>query len=154
MAVMYKLRQEKNPKSKFTGQWYARAIAIETVDTATIANIMQQNCTVKKADILAVIAELIDVLKDQLQNSKSVRLDGLGTFRIGIKTKPALTAEDFNVTKNVVGTHVLFRPQAKVNKDKTRNKALLDGCRVQELPLNMIEKKKKKDNTPVPTPGH
>ena len=108
----------------------------------------------KKADILAVIAELIDVLKDQLQNSKSVRLDGLGTFRIGIKTKPALTAEDFNVTKNVVGTHVLFRPQAKVNKDKTRNKALLDGCRVQELPLNMIEKKKKKNNTPVPTPGH
>lgn len=35
MAVMYKLRQEKNPKSKFKGQWYARAIAIETVDTAT-----------------------------------------------------------------------------------------------------------------------
>ena len=56
MAVMYKLRQEKNPKSKFKGQWYARAIAIDTVDTATIANIMQQNCTLNKADILAVIA--------------------------------------------------------------------------------------------------
>ena len=77
MAVMYKLRQEKNPKSKFKGQWYARAIAIDTVDTATIANIMQQNCTLKKADILAVIAELIDVMKEQLQNSKVVRLDGL-----------------------------------------------------------------------------
>ena len=150
MAVMYKLRQEKNPKSKFKGQWYARAIAIDTVDTATIANIMQQNCTLKKADILAVIAELIDVMKEQL------RLDGLGSFRIGIKTKPALKAEDFNASKNVVGTHVLFRPQTKINKDKSRKKALLDGCRVQELPLNMIEKKKKKagGSTPAPTPGH
>jgi len=156
MAVMYKLRQEKNPKSKFKGQWYAHAIAIDTVDTATIANIMQQNCTLKKADILAVIAELIDVMKEQLQNSKVVRLDGLGAFRIGIKTKPALKAEDFNASKNVVGTHVLFRPQTKINKDKSRKKALLDGCRVQELPLNMIEKKKKKagGSTPAPTPGH
>ena len=95
-------------------------------------------------------------MKEQLQNSKIVRLDGLGAFRIGIKTKPALSAEDFNASKNVVGTHVLFRPQTKINKDKSRKKALLDGCRVQELPLNMIEKKKKKagGSTPAPTPGH
>ena len=56
MAVLYKLRQEKRTKSKFKGQWYARSIAIDTVNTAALADIMQQNCTVKKSDILAVIA--------------------------------------------------------------------------------------------------
>ena len=60
MAVLYKLRQEKRTKSKFKGQWYARSIAIDTVNTAALAEIMQQNCTVKKSDILAVIAELVE----------------------------------------------------------------------------------------------
>ena len=73
MAVLYKLRQEKRMKSKFKGQWYARSIAIDTVNTAALADIMQQNCTVKKSDILAVIAELVEVMKQQLQDSKNVR---------------------------------------------------------------------------------
>ena len=87
MAVMYKLRQEKNPKSKFKGQWYARAIAIDTVDTATIANIMQQNCTLKKADILAVIAELIDVMKERLFASMALVLSASAS-RPNLLSKP------------------------------------------------------------------
>ena len=144
MAVLYKLRQEKRTKSKFKGQWYARSIAIDTVNTAALADIMQQNCTVKKSDILAVIAELVEVMKQQLQDSKNVRLDGFGTFRIGLK--------------NVVGTHILFRPITRVNKDKSRSRAFLDGCRVQELPANAVVKKQKKaggtaPGGSTPTPG-
>ena len=145
MAVLYKLRQEKRTKSKFKGQWYARSIAIDTVNTTALADIMQQNCTVKKSDILAVIAELVEVMKQQLQDSKNVRLDGFGTFRIGLKTKPAVS-------------HILFRPITRVNKDKSRSRAFLDGCRVQELPANAVVKKQKKaggtaPGGSTPTPG-
>ncbi len=160
MAVMYRLRQEKNPKSDYKGQWYARAISIDTVNTEALATIMQQNCTVKKSDIVAVISELVEVMKQQLQDSKSVRLDGFGIFRIGLKTKAAPKPEEFNVSKNVVGTRVLFRPASRINKDKSHTKFLLDGCRVQELPQNLIEKKKKEaagkkpgGTTPAPS-GH
>ena len=83
MLVFYKLRQEKRQTSKNKGKWYARAVVTEMVDITMLANIMQQNCTVKKSDILAVIAELVEVMKQQLQDSKNVRLDGFGTFRIG-----------------------------------------------------------------------
>ena len=144
MAVFYKLHQEKRKESKFKGQWYARAVATETVNTMALADIMQQNCTLKRSDIVAVIAELVDVMKQQLQDSKRIKLDGLGTFKIGLNTKPAAKAEDFNVTKNVVGTHVLFRPEVRVNKDKSRVKALLHGCKVRELPDNKVEKARKK----------
>ena len=158
MAVLYKWRQEKRTKSKFKGQWYARSIAIDTVNTAALADIMQQNCTVKKSDILAVIAELVEVMKQQLQDSKNVRLDGFGTFRIGLKTKPAVSPEEFNASKNVVGTHILFRPITRVNKDKSRSRVFLDGCRVQELPANAVMKKQKKaggtaPGGSTPTPG-
>ena len=93
MAVFYKLHQEKRKESKFKGQWYARAVATETVNTMALADIMQQNCTLKRSDIVAVIAELVDVMKQQLQDSKRIKLDGLGTFKIGLNTKPAAKAE-------------------------------------------------------------
>ena len=48
MAVFYKLHQEKRKESKFKGQWYARAVATETVNTMALADIMQQNCTLKR----------------------------------------------------------------------------------------------------------
>ena len=107
-----------------------------------LANIMQQNCTVKKSDILAVLAELAEVMQQQLQNSKRVKLDGLGTFKIGIRTKAADSPKDFNVQKNVVNTHILFRPETRINKNKSRMRAL------QELPENKVDKAKKSE------PGH
>ena len=41
-------------------------------------------------------------MKQQLQDSKNVRLDGFGTFRIGLKTKPSVSPEEFNASKNAV----------------------------------------------------
>ena len=42
----------------------------ETVDINKLATIMQRNCTLKKSDIVAVIAELIETMADVLQDSK------------------------------------------------------------------------------------
>ncbi len=140
MSVFYKLYQDNKEKSKNKGKWYARAVSTETVDINALANIMQQNCTVKKSDILAVLTELAEVMQQQLQSSKRVKIDGLGAFRIGLKTIPAESAKAFNAAKNVVATRVLFQPYTRINKDKTRVKALLNGCNVQELPVNDVDK--------------
>lgn len=140
MSVFYKLYQDNKENSKNKGKWYARAVSTETVDINALANIMQQNCTVKKSDILAVLAELVEVMQQQLQSSKRVKLDGLGAFRIGLKTTPAESAKEFNAAKNVVGTRVLFQPYTRINKDRTRVKALLNGCSVRELPVNDVDK--------------
>ncbi|MBR1411012.1 MAG: hypothetical protein IJ580_07945 [Prevotella sp.] len=37
---------------------------------------------------MAVITELIETMQDQLQNSKRVKLKGLGAFKIGIENTP------------------------------------------------------------------
>ena len=84
MAVFYRLSQVTSPKQKGYGKWYPRAVMTTTVDTNELANIMQRNCTVKKSDIVAVITELIETMQDQLQDSKRVKLNGFGTFKIGL----------------------------------------------------------------------
>lgn len=138
MAVFYKLRQEERENSKFKDQWYARAVHTSTVNIDDLAEEMEANCTVKRADIVAVLSELVETMKKHLQMSHRVKLDRLGTFKIGMSTKPSPTIKDFNAKDNVKSVHVLFQPETKINKDKSRVKALINGCKVQELPKNDI----------------
>lgn len=138
MAVFYKLYQDNRETSKFKGKWYGRAVHTGTVDIDDLADEMQANCTVKRADIVAVLSELVETMKTHLQMSHRVKLDRLGTFKIGMSTKPAANIKEFTANDNVKSVHVLFQPETKIEKNKTRVKALINGCKVQELPKNAI----------------
>ena len=67
MSVVYRLTQDNRKQSKTKGKWYARSLHTGVIDIDGLASIMQANCTLKKSDILAVIAELVDVMRAQLQ---------------------------------------------------------------------------------------
>ena len=134
MAVFYRLSQVTSPKQKGYGKWYPRAVMTNTVDTDALATIMQRNCTVKKSDILAVISELIETMQDQLQDSKRVKLNGFGSFKIGMSSTGADKASDFDARKNIKGLHVLFMPEVKTDSEGQRQKTFISGCSVQEVP--------------------
>lgn len=143
MPVTYKLYQEKRKASANKDKWYARAIHPGIVTTDDLAKIMQNNCTLKRSDILAVLSELVDTMKTQLQNSMRVKLNGFGTFKIGLSTKPAKTARDFNPASNIVGTHVLFLPEVKIDAKHKRTRAFLDGLKVREATVYDVVKPKR-----------
>ena len=84
MAVFYRLHQDQSTGTKRSGKWYARAVPTAVIGTRQLAEIIQRNCTVKKSDVMAVLEELVEVMKDQMQDSKRVKLDGFGSFKIGI----------------------------------------------------------------------
>ena len=130
MAVNYKIYQSKLNNST-ADKFYARATHRDTVGISEIASTMQANCTVKKSDILAVLTELSEVVKAELQRSNRVKIDGLGTFKVGLSTKPAPTAKDFTAA-NVKGAHVIFMPEITTDASGKRVKALLAGLKVKE----------------------
>lgn len=136
MAVFYKLYQNNNKNFVNKGKWYARSVITETVDTNQLAARIQRNCTVKKSDVLAVLTELTEVMQDELQASHRVKLNGIGSFKIGISTGPADTAKDFQPAKHLKGLHVLFSPEMKKDASQMRTRALLNGCLVMEAPKN------------------
>ena len=96
----------------------------------------------KKSDVKAVIEEMIEVMTDALQSSKRVKLNGFGTFKLGIVTKPADTAAEFTISENVVNSKVLFQPQLKISSDGVRTKTFLAGVKVELLPDNGAEEEK------------
>ena len=140
LTVFYRLHQDQSVGTKRSGKWYARMVPTATINTRILAEIIQRNCTVKKSDVMAVIEELVEVMKDQMQDSKRVKLDGFGSFKIGIESKGAQTAGKYSVAEHVKGLHVVFMPERTTDSGGNRSKQFLQGCRVEELPLNTVEK--------------
>lgn len=137
MAVQYRMYKSKNRQNSSFNKWFARAVWMNTVTIDDLATKIEQRCTLTRADILAVIAELKVVMKEELQNSNRVKIGDLGTFKLGISCKPSDTIEDFSAVRNVKDVHVLFQPEVKIFAGM-RVKPLLEGVTVKELPKNDI----------------
>ena len=148
MSVFFRLHQDKSRNTQRSGKWYARAVSTSVVNTRQLAEIMQRNCTVKRSDIMAVIEELVETMRDQLQDSKRIKLDGFGSFKIGVRSIGAATANDFSVAGNIKGMRVIFSPERTSDASGNRIKQFLQGVRVEELP-----QKKEKKSSPTPTPS-
>ena len=140
MSVFYRLHQDKSKNTVRSGKWYARAVATSVVDTRKLAEIMQRNCTVKKSDILAVLDELVETMRDQLQDSKRVKLDGFGSFKIGIRSCGAESPKQFSTSENVKGMRVIFMPERSTDSAGNHTKQFLQGAKVEELPTNSVSK--------------
>jgi len=140
MSVFYRLHQDKSQNTKRSGKWYARAVPMAMINTRQLAEIMQRNCTVKKADILAVLDELVETMRDQMQDGKRIKLDGFGSFKIGLECTGSRSAEAFKVADNITGMHVVFSPERTHDSAGNRVKQFLQGAKCEELPINVVQK--------------
>ena len=140
MSVFFRLHQDKSQNTKRSGKWYARAVPMAMVNTRQLAEIMQRNCTVKKSDILAVLDELVETMRDQMQDGKRVKLDGFGSFKIGLNSKGARTAKSFTVQDHIEGMHIVFTPERTHDSAGNRTKQFLQGAKCEELPVNVVTK--------------
>ena len=102
---------KKQFNEKF-GVYYPAAIVMgEPVSTKAVARRLSAMCTATYADVMAVLGELAGVMADYMAQGKSVRLDGLGTFRLTLKTKGVEAEEDFDFQKQVKAVRVQFVPE-------------------------------------------
>ena len=61
MAIIYRLVRDERKNSPYKGKYFARAVNLGTIETDELARLIERNCSVKRSDVLAVLAELSDV---------------------------------------------------------------------------------------------
>ena len=132
MSIKYRMYQDNRKNSKHKGFWYARAVSSDVVGIKELALRISNRCTVTEPDILAVISALVFEMNQVLKSGSRVKIDGLGTFRVGFHSQGVEDAKDFNVQKNIYGAHVLFAPSVTVDTMHRRIKTLISGLRIQE----------------------
>ena len=120
MSLFIKTYVNNNDKSAAFGKTYGKVVHFGTLGIDEIAEKIQEKCTVHKADIQAVLTALQGVVSEGLQNGMRVRLPGIGTFKMGVRSSGVVNAADFSLAKNILGTRVLFQPEK--SKDNTNHK--------------------------------
>ena len=143
MSLLYKLRKLERTFSDgrqdpANGKWFARTVYIGTTTLDEIATNVAYDCTITKADCKAVIEALIHEINNQLLNSYSVKLDGLGTFKVTVMSNGAVEASEFSAAKNITGWRVKFMPAYTVDAMGQRTTNLLAGCKIRETPTYVV----------------
>jgi len=102
----------KKQHNKKFGVWYPSAITVgQPVPTKKVAQRLSAMCTVTYADVMAVLGELPGVMAELMAQGKSVRLEGLGTFRYTLSAKGVSNETDFDFQKQLRAVRVQFVPQ-------------------------------------------
>ena len=115
-TVTYSVVPRTNPRDKEAApKFYARAQASGDVNIREMSERIQQSCTVTKADVQAVLVALEDVIIDALKGGEIVRLGDLGTLRVSLSSKGALTEKEYN-TSFITRKRILFRPGAVLSE--------------------------------------
>lgn len=137
MTVFVKKYQNTNEKmTKMYRKWYGKTVIVDKVEIEQLANEIQDNCTVKRSDILAVLSELGPAIKKELQRSMKVYIPYLGSFKMVVHSTGTDTPEDYDVKTNIVSIRPRFIPETKLD-NKHRVAELVKGVRISELPKNM-----------------
>ncbi|MGG6544396.1 UNVERIFIED_CONTAM: HU family DNA-binding protein [Prevotella sp. 15_C9] len=133
MAVKYRMYQDNRKKSKTKGLWFARAVMDGTVGVKELSERISDRCTVTEADILAVISALVKEMSYVLKSGKRVKLEGFGSFKVGIRSHGEGKNKDFTAAKNIYDPHILFRPETRVDAGKHRVKTFLTDLKLEQV---------------------
>ena len=113
MSQKFTKLQNNNKKSTAYGKWFATAVYDQRfVETEELANYIQQQASVKKSDIKAVLDELGGAMKHYFELGQKVKLDGIGLFKVGFSSIGA--ADKVDCTAATITTRrVLFQPETE-----------------------------------------
>ena len=105
MALFYKTK--KDARKEGTGLYYGVPVYTGRVGLEQLAKEIEQQCSMTESDVMACLVELISVMNDELNVGNKVKLDGLGTFQINMRSKGTSVEEEFGA-ENIRGAACIF----------------------------------------------
>ena len=113
MSQKFTKLQNKNDDSTAFGKWFATAVYDQHfIETEELANYIQQQASVKKSDIKAVLDELGGAMKHYFELGQKVKLEGIGIFKVGFSSIGTNKKEDCGA-QNITTRRVLFQPETQ-----------------------------------------
>ena len=116
----------KKKQMKSNGKWYPVSVTIgRPVGTDTVAKKLADLSSLSVGDVLSVLKLLGGVIGDYMNNGRSVKLDGVGTFYYTANTEgQGVDSPDKVGAQQITGTRVRFIPETtrdSSNKVTTRS---------------------------------
>ena len=134
MPIIYKSIQSKMQTQEGQLMYHPRVQYTGNVNTKRIAEEVAAYSSLTPGDVKNTIDNLVTVITTHLQSSETVTLDGLGTFRIALRSRGEGFATDEEVNATKAAVVVRFTPSATLNADRTvSTRSLVSGVKFVRL---------------------
>ena len=135
MSQKFIKSQNKNSHSQAFGKYYAKAVYDNHfIGTEELSDYIQNQASVKKSDIKAVLQELGEAFKHFFEMGQKIKLDGIGIFKVGFSSIGVAKIEDCGA-QTITTRRVLFQPET--SRVIVGQKKLLNGS-VKQKYVNAI----------------
>ena len=135
MSQKFIKSQNKNSHSQAYGKYYAKAVYDNHfIGTEELSDYIQNQASVKKSDIKAVLQELGEAFKHFFEMGQKIKLDGIGIFKVGFSSIGVAKIEDCGA-QTITTRRVLFQPET--SRVIVGQKKLLNGS-VKQKYVNAI----------------
>lgn len=118
----------KKVKQKGDNKWHPRAVTVgDPATTDEVARQLAELSTVSPGDVLAVLGNLGTVLARMMNDGRSVRLQGLGTFYLSCSSEGQGVERREDVSaRQITATRVRFIPEySRAQNHKVTGRTLI-----------------------------
>jgi len=118
MPIKYKIVKQAQPGIKGGGEYsfYLRSADRKKLTIRDVARILEKRSSVSRADIIAVLTGLSDIIPELLLDNNSVELDELGIFSLDIQSEPSKKINEATWRK-IKKLKIHFRVGKKLQKE-------------------------------------
>ena len=128
ISLLVDLYKNQMTTSKSYGMIFGRVFSRNGLNLKGFAKHVSEHGGLVKYDLMVLVLQnIVECLKELLTQGVPVKLDGLGTFSIGIQSKPAANVESYNCGTHITALRINFRPEGSGEmEDQLTSKALMD----------------------------
>ncbi len=138
MSVLIKGRLASIANKDGKKLFHPQAVLRGVVTTKDIGGEIAEKSAMTRGDVLSVVDNMIKEIQKALKDGKSVKLDGIGSLRITVKSNGQGVEDLKDLSANqITSTHVVFR-EARTRKGPNTRAALSDEVSF-ELAKELLE---------------
>ena len=137
--IRYKIYQNQQKKGLNAGKWFE--------------HMSKHNSPYSSGVIKGVLTDMVDCIKELLLDGKSVKIDDLAIFGVGIRSKAAETLEEFSLEKNITGMRLKARATGNLSTTNLKLDSQLKQQAEYQKPTTPGGGGSGSGNTPDPKPN-
>ena len=138
-TLYYQVLQDTKEGTENYKKWYARAKHTETVTfSQLITHMTEHNIGYPRGVVTGVMMSFVDCLLEIVAQSKKVQLGDLGTFYLGLRSKPADKYEEFTPATNIKSCALQFLA-SQTNENNLSRSAFTAAMRYKNFTSVMSE---------------
>jgi predicted histone-like DNA-binding protein len=150
MALLYSACQSTFETKEGKKQWHPRLVKVgDTMTSYELGVEISKRSSMTPGDALNVLDTMMNIIQQNLMNSRSVCLDRLGTFTVTCRsTGNGVDTEEEVSSKQITDLKVRFTPSYSRNQYNGTTRMMFEGVTFEKINRAKVQKSQEPEENP------